>query len=139
MSIKRCLCVGSLLMCSCAMIAVTRPSQEKAPEMRRVVIRYANNPSVVLEIVDHVLKKQVEDEVSHFKAEPPLPPDVIEVKPGPMIMDIDMERDDGSKTTVSIGSECSGAHINGKMGWYTVDKERSALLRALVNVLKARS
>ena len=92
MSIKRCLCVASLLMCSCAVVAVTRPSQEKAPEMRRVVIRYANNPSVVLEIVDQVLKKQVEDEVSHFKAEPPLPPDVIEVKPGPMIMDIDMER-----------------------------------------------
>ena len=107
--------------------------------MRRVVIRYANKPSVVLEIVDQVLKNQVEDEVSHFKVEPPPPPDVREVIPLRMIMDIDMERDDGSKTTVSISRQCAVASIKGKKGWYDVDEERSALLRALVNVLEARS
>ncbi len=62
----RCLVFGCLLASSCAITAVTRPSQEKAPEMRRVVIRYRHSSSVALEIVDQDLKNQVEDEVSAF-------------------------------------------------------------------------
>lgn len=133
----RCLALGLLLVSSCAIIAVTRPSQEKAPEMRRVVIRYVNKPSVVLEIVDQVFQKQVEDEVSHFTALPPVPDGVIP-RQAPTIMDIDMERDDGSKKTVSISRGCEVAYIKGKEGRYSVDEERSALLQALVSVLEAR-
>ncbi len=54
-----------------------------------------------------------------------------------MIMDIDMEKDDGSKETVTISTQCTVAFFKGKGERYSVDEERSPLLRALVSVLEA--
>jgi hypothetical protein len=92
-----------------------------------------------LEIIEPGLRRQLDHEVSRFKA---LPPNPEGVAPSllPMIMDIDIVKDDGSKTTISVSRSCEVACIvKGEgQGWYSVDKEKSPLLRALVSVLEAR-